>query len=198
MTDPPGGGPDPTGPSPRQRWRGRLTAVAFVVAAVGIGLPAILGTSQPASLASMTPADGARLAAAPTSVVLAFAGDFAPDEVHVTVATAAGVTVSEGDPQVDGDDVRVQTGSAGPGGYLVAYHVLLDDGRSLSGMSRYTVDPSLPDARAAESSGQPSPAADAHAHVPPADPVNVALTCVAVVLVGAMAVLLLSRPRIRE
>jgi methionine-rich copper-binding protein CopC len=183
----------------RRKWLNRIAVSAFALAAVGVGLPALLtaSTSEPAALASVLPADGATVTGAPQAVALIFTGDFTPDEVHVSVASAAGATLTDGDPVVDGDAVRVPVLSAGTGAYLIVYHVLLDDGRSLSGVSRYTVDPSA----AAGQQSVPQPAAqadDAHSHVPPADPFNIALTCVATVLIVAMAVLLLRRPRIVE
>lgn len=183
----------------RRKWLNRIAVSAFALAAVGVGLPALLtaSTSEPAALASVLPADGATVTGAPRSVALTFTGDFTPDEVHVSVASAAGATLTDGEPVVDGDAVRVPVLSAGTGAYLIVYHVLLSDGRSLSGVSRYTVDPSAVDGQ----QPVPQPAAqadDAHSHVPPADPLNIALTCVATVLIVAMAVLLLRRPRIVE
>lgn len=177
----------------------RLALLAFVVALAAVAAPALL-TAEPAPvrLAAVDPAADAVLAAVPQAVALRFTGDLAAREVHVTVADAKGVTVSAGPPALSGSTVTTALSATAPGAYLVVYHLLLDDGRSISGTSRFAVDPAAPSA-APNTAEVAAPLAEAeHAHVPPPDPLNLALTALASVLILALLALLFSRPKVRD
>jgi methionine-rich copper-binding protein CopC len=172
--------------------------------ALSVALPALITDTAPAEFDTIEPGDGAILAAPPDTVSLRFTGDFVPSQVHVAVATATGTAVRCGEPVVDGQTVRTPVAATGDGVYLIAYHVVLGDGRDLSGLTRYTVDshapagavpagavPASPPDRAPE--GEP---AGGHAHGD--DPVSIALTIAATLLIVALVALLVRRPRLRS
>ncbi|WP_196279301.1 copper resistance protein CopC [Catellatospora vulcania] len=177
----------------------RPALAAFVIALVAVGAPALL-TAEPAPvrLAAVDPAADAVLAAVPESVALRFTGDLAAREVHVTVADATGATVSAGQPTLSGGTVTTALGVGGPGAYLVVYHLLLDDGRSISGTSRFAVDPAAPPAAPNTADAAVALADTGHAHVPAPDPLNLVLTAVAAVLILALLALLFTRPAVRD
>jgi methionine-rich copper-binding protein CopC len=177
---------------------GWATVAAFALAILAVGAPALLDSPAPVRLAATVPAPGAVLPAAPEAVSLRFTGAVAAVEVHVTVADAAGATVSAA-PVVSGSTVTAPLTARGPGPYQVVYHVLLADGRAVAGASRFVVDPAAPPAADPPAAPGASPPVEAeHVHVPPPDPLNVALTAVAALLILALLALLLTRPRLRD
>ncbi|WP_329107756.1 copper resistance protein CopC [Micromonospora sp. NBC_01699] len=163
-----------------------------VFAALAIGVPAVVGGPE-VELTGISPADGATVPGPPVEVALDFTGPVVSDDFHVTVANLRGAVVSSGAARLDGQRVVVPVGLLPAGGYRVAYHVALADGRELDGVTDFTV------AGGSERWVAPAPEAaptGAHGHGG-ADPLSIVLTCVALLLIGALLNLLLRRPRPR-
>ena len=103
----------------RQRWR--RAAVATALAA------AVLAGARPASghsfLVSTTPAQGQRLVAPPTELVLRFSERVDLSSVKVTMRTGAGAKVDTGRPQLasDGVEATIPLSQAGEAVYLVGW-----------------------------------------------------------------------------
>ena len=109
---------------------------AAVVASVIGAAPA----SAHAALVKITPATGAKLATAPTSVVLEFDEPVSGTFATVVVSTASGVSVARGKPTVLGARVTQPLSPAlAKGRYRVAYRVVSDDGHPVSGESDFTL-----------------------------------------------------------
>ncbi|MEW2428640.1 copper resistance CopC family protein [Micromonospora sp. NPDC047644] len=176
---------------PGSRWFGYL--IAAVVCAV-VALAAL--TDQPsARVAAVTPADGATVAGPPAEVVVTFEGTVRAREFHLAVAPAGqSRSIAAGPAKLEEQrlvlPVRVQTAGA----YLAAYHVLLTDGRQLSGTTRFTVAAGGPPVSVAADA--PSVGPGGHQHGAD-DPLSVGLLVLDLLLVVVVAVVLLRRPRVR-
>lgn len=95
---------------------------------------------DPVRLVGTFPADGEVLAAAPAAAAVTFSRPVDPVRVHLSVSPAeGGPVVSTGAPQLVGEDVTVGLSIVRPGTYLLAYHVLLPDGREQTGVRRFVV-----------------------------------------------------------
>ncbi|MGW4461213.1 copper resistance CopC family protein [Micromonospora sp. NPDC004704] len=185
------GGAQPASPARPRRWRSRLGAALAVFAALAIGVPAVVGGPE-TELTGVSPTDGTTVPGPPAEVALVFTGPVDPREFHLTVADRNGRVVSSGAARLDGQRIVVPLALVPAGAYRVAYHVALPDGQELDGITDFSVT-----AGSAErwTAPPPDPAlAGAHAHGG-ADPLSVVLTCVALLLIGALLYLLLSRPR---
>lgn len=153
-----------------------LGAGIVAVVAGGVAVLSLVADPAPARLA---PADGATLITPPAEVALTFPRPVAAREAHLTVAAPDGTSVGIGQP-VWLDRSLVLPVRADTGSYLVAYHVVLADGRVVAGVGGFSV-------------GQESMTAGAHAHQ--GDPVNLTLTGVAAMSIVALLILLFSRRR---
>lgn len=162
------------------------TPAAWVAGAVLAAVAAFLLLAKPApvALAALDPADGASVGAAPATVTATFTGELAPYDYHLAVATEGGVPVTTGPVRLDGATLTVPVELTG-GTYLVAYHVRTTGGAELSAVTRFGVG--VP---AAPVTGD----AAVHQHVSD-DPMNLALLAVDAVLMLALAVAVLRRPR---
>nr|WP_250029325.1 copper resistance CopC family protein [Actinoplanes maris] len=113
------------------------------------------------ALAQATPAKGATVKKAPTSVKLKFLQKLNPDYTTITVTGAARVTTSE--PEVEGATGTVTFDPLANGAYTVAYRVVSKDGHTVQGSYKFTVaDPSATaEPTTAQATSAPaSPAAD--------------------------------------
>ena len=114
-----------------------LVALAAMLAVLLPGAPAFAHNA----LAQATPAKGATVAKAPTSVKLKFLQKLNPDYTTITVTGAAKVETSE--PEVDGATGTVTFDALANGAYTVAYRVVSKDGHTVQGSYKFTVaDPS--------------------------------------------------------
>ncbi|SCL34386.1 hypothetical protein GA0070616_4956 [Micromonospora nigra] len=177
--------------------------MSALVLAVGVSVVVLAAVVDPTPvrLTATSPADGAVLSAPPTEYALRFSGAVAPREVHVSVGPAdGGPATMAGEPRRDGDRIVVPLTVSAPGGYLVAYHLLLLDGTEISGIDRFTVAPpggattSGVDAPAPPSDdAPPSDAAGGHAHAA-TDPFSLVLLGLNLVLIVVAIAILLRRP----
>lgn len=111
-----------------------------------VGAVAVLAWAAPASghsfLVSTTPAQGQRLAAAPSEVVLRFSERVDLASVKISMKTVAGAEIDTGRPQLadDGVDVTVPLAEAGPAVYLVGWEAFSAvDGHGSSGEFAFAV-----------------------------------------------------------
>ncbi|GAA2704357.1 copper resistance CopC family protein [Micromonospora olivasterospora] len=172
---------------PRRRLRGVLGAAVVLLAAAAMVAAGIVA-ARPGRLVSATPADGALLATAPGTVGLEFSRPVDPGQAHLSVAPAGGGRVLSGPPRADGARVTAPLPGAPAGAYLVAYHVVLADGTSLTGSHRFTVSPAG-GADPAPRAAPPDAGSAGHEHgvVDPATVVVVALDALAVAVVVPLA-----------
>ncbi len=170
----------------RSTWWGRIVAGAAAVVVVAIGARLVAQSGPGAHLGPVFPSDGAVLREAPREVSLTFDTAVRPQQIHIGVSDGRGELVPSGAAAVAGTDITQPVTIAGDGAYVLAYHVVLADGRSFSGVSRFQVSP-------AGSLAAPAPVTG-HNHFSD-DPLSVALTAVAAVFVVALIALLVHRPR---
>lgn len=127
----------------------------------------------------VTPADGTVLPEPPAEVSVAIPPG-GVREAHLTVATSEGVDVTAGPAVMRDGALVVPVRIAGRGSFLVAFHLVLPDGRVDSGVIRFGVGVGV----------EPVGHSTAHAH--PEDPLNLVLTAIAALLVSASLYILLS------
>jgi methionine-rich copper-binding protein CopC len=133
-------------------WAAVATAV-LALAVLGGLLPRVTGPRTPT--ATVSPADDSRLRSAPAAVSLTVDGPVDPAGTHLSVTGPDGRPAATLAPSVDGDVVTQRMSIRTPGGYRVAYHVTLRDGRSTFGESTFDVgqvggtDAAAPDPAAA-------------------------------------------------
>ena len=176
-----------------RRWAG--TAAVAAVAVLVVSLMVSLG-STPARLTAAVPGDGTALATGPAQVSLTFSAPLDPDNTHVAVGTGNGARVPAGTARVAGRTVVLPVDITGRGTYLVAYHVVLGDGREVSGVTRFAVETGPPpaDVAAPTLTEDWAGAAGTHAHEP-TDPLSVVLLVGNGVLIVVVVALLIRRPR---
>lgn len=94
-----------------------------------------------ASLIATAPADGDRIAAAPTEVSLQFSEDLIEMGVIVRVVDAAGVDHAAGDPVIEGSTVVTTVDPSLPSGAIeMRWRVVSADGHPISGVTRFTIE----------------------------------------------------------
>ncbi|SCG34168.1 copper resistance CopC family protein [Micromonospora humi] len=181
---------------------GKARSAAAALAAVLTAL--LLAPATPAAahnaLQSATPAQDARLTAAPTSVTLRFRQRLNPEFTTIVLSDADRRKVPTGAPAVAGTAGTVTVDQPlANGTYTVAYRVVSADGHPVQGSYRFTVaDPAAPTASTtpatagADASASPASAAGDGDDGPP-------VALVAGAVAGALAVagagVLLSRRR---
>lgn len=107
---------------------------------------ALVGLAGPAAahnvLESSEPAEGAKLATGPKSVVLHFDQEVQQGPNKVTVVGPDGKQwqANDGTATVDGPDVRNTVRPLGPTGrYTIGYHIISADGHPLNGSRSFTL-----------------------------------------------------------
>lgn len=113
----------------------RLSRVTGAIALSVLGMLGVGATSAQAhtALISSTPANGAVLDAAPTSVTFIFAEALIPDLDTVSINNDKGVNVSSQKVTPTGDQLSITWPSDLPAGkYEVAYRVVSEDGHPVS------------------------------------------------------------------
>ncbi|TNH28036.1 copper resistance protein CopC [Micromonospora orduensis] len=175
------------------RW-GRLAAAAGAVVVVAIGVLMYAG-SRGADLGPVYPADGAALREPPHQVSLTFDEAVQPAQIHIGVSDGSGHLVPSGAPVVSGAKIDKPVTIQADGDYVLAYHVVLADGRTFTGTNRFRVSSSIASPAAPADAAQP--AAGGHDHFG-SDPLSVVLTVVAAGSVIALLVMLIHRPQPRR
>ena len=154
-----------------RRWLLASCLVIGLGALAPAGAHAVSGVPAHAELRSVTPANGATLAAPPAELVLVFNEDINPAFVQVTL-TRAGAPVALADTSVSRGTVTAPV-PAGPdvgaGSYRIAYRVVSTDGHPVSGSSEFTVT-AAPAAAATPTAPPSSPAASSPAPATVATP----------------------------
>ncbi|MFI6820665.1 copper resistance protein CopC [Micromonospora sp. NPDC050187] len=148
---------------------GRVLRLAGWLVTIGVALGVSLWSAAPAaahnSLTGSSPADGARLAQAPTRIELRFLARLDPNTTKITVTGPDNVPASRGAPTVNGSRVGVAFVPGAAGLYIVEYRVRSADGHPVSGEIRFTLTTGTP------ADPSPSPAATTASPTPaPADP----------------------------
>lgn len=121
-----------------------LLALVIIFAQPGV-------SSAHSKLVSSTPADGSKLAAAPSEVVLTFNDELESEGVKLSVTDASGAVVDTGDGRVDLADLERKTmrvslkSGLGSGSYTVSWSVTGSDGHEVTGAIGFAVgDAALP------------------------------------------------------
>ena len=105
------------------------------------------------ALTGSQPADGAQLEAAPDELVLTFNNELLDSAQAVVVTDAAGATVAEGSPQVDGSTATLALPDLRGGQYAVTWSVVSSDGHRIGGELSFSVaDPATTTAPAGPTS----------------------------------------------
>ncbi|HTF10875.1 MAG TPA: copper resistance CopC family protein [Asanoa sp.] len=178
----------------------RLGGALVLAVAVAVVALAVVAASSPVRLAETFPTDGDALKAPPAEVWIAFSDVVRPQTFHLAVVPDGGGPPVSGTAHLDGSFLAVPVSISGPGGYRVGYHVLLPDGRQLSGVTRFSVtgagDPVAALRDPATAARDLSDPGICHEHAG-RDPLTLGLLVVDLVLiVGLLAVMIRrSRPR---
>jgi methionine-rich copper-binding protein CopC len=177
----------------------RLIGVA--VGAVALAVVVLVLTTRPPALrvVASEPADGAVLGAPPREVAVSLTGVRDPSVVHLTVAREdGGAAVTTAPADLRGDRLVAPVSIVDRGGYLVAYHVELADGRQVSGLARFALAaPGQAVDRGRPGAPDSTGAAGGHQHTT-RDPLGGVLLAVDLVLTGVLVAYLLRRPRLRR
>lgn len=116
-----------------------------LVATAALAAGSLLGMNPAAAhdeLVSTNPTDGATLTEAPASLELTYSGDIMDVDGanQVRVTNAAGESVTDGDPEVDGTVVTQDLATAAADDtYTVTWRVVSSDGHPIQGTFTYTV-----------------------------------------------------------
>jgi copper transport protein len=119
------------------------TALVLLLGWLVAGLVLTVPAGAHAELVATTPADSARLAAAPARVTLRFSENVELSPGYLQVTDTAGRHVEAGRASfVDGDRSRLSVGlrpALGPGSYLVSYAIVSADSHPVSGGYAFVV-----------------------------------------------------------
>lgn len=188
-----------------------------LVATAALAAGSLLGMNPAAAhdeLVSTNPTDGATLTEAPASLELTYSGDIMDVDGanQVRVTNAAGESVTDGDPEVDGTVVTQDLATAAADDtYTVTWRVVSSDGHPIQGTFTYTVGQGGSTTSAttqAATTGAAEPSAENTGTSTPAasDPVNqaseglstplkVVLALVAVAALGSALVVVLAKTK---
>lgn len=156
-----------------------LRLVAGWLVTMGVALGVSLWAAAPAaahnSLTGSNPADGARLAQAPTRIELRFLARLDPNTTKITVTGPDNAPASRGTPTVDGSRVSVAFVPGAAGQYTVEYQVQSADGHPVRGDIEFTLTTGVPSASPTATTPsatpvEPSPAAPSATASPDAVP----------------------------
>ncbi|WP_329012842.1 copper resistance protein CopC [Micromonospora rifamycinica] len=117
--------------------------VRAVPVLVGVVLAVALSSASPAyahnSLTGSNPANGARVATAPTTVELRFLAKLDPARTKITVTGPDNVPAAGGAPVFSGSRVSVPFTPGAAGLYIVEYRLPSSDGHPVKGEVRFTL-----------------------------------------------------------
>lgn len=126
-------------------FKAQTASTRTLVATAALAAASLLGAT-PASahdeLISTNPADGATLTQAPASLELTYSGDIMDVDGanQVRVTNAAGDSVTDGEPEIDGAVVTQDLATAAADDtYTVTWRVVSSDGHPIQGTFTYTV-----------------------------------------------------------
>lgn len=192
-----------------------ITRTLVTTAALAAG--SLLGMNPAAAhdeLVSTNPTDGATLTEAPASLELTYSGDIMEVDGanQVRVTNAAGESVTDGAPNIDGKVVTQDLATAAADDtYTVTWRVVSSDGHPIQGTFTYTVGQGSKVADAttqaattgaaepsAESTGTSAPAASdpvSQASEGLSTPLKVVLALVAVAALGSALVVVLAKTK---
>ncbi|MET7832438.1 copper resistance CopC family protein [Micromonospora sediminicola] len=128
----------------------RTRSAAAFLAALLAAATLLLAPAAPAAahntLQAATPAQDARLSAAPTTVTLRFLQQLNPEFTTIVLSDAGQRKIPTGAPAVDGATGTITVDEPLTNGtYTVAYRVVSADGHPVQGSYRFTVaDPAAP------------------------------------------------------
>ena len=188
-----------------------------LVATAALAAGSLLGMNPAAAhdeLVSTNPTDGATLTEAPASLELTYSGDIMEVDGanQVRVTNAAGESVTDGTPDIDGKVVTQDLATAAADDtYTVTWRVVSSDGHPIQGTFTYTVGQGSKVADAttqaattgaaepsAESTGTSAPAASdpvSQASEGLSTPLKVVLALVAVAALGSALVVVLAKTK---
>lgn len=188
-----------------------------LVATAALAAGSLLGINPAAAhdeLVSTNPTDGATLTEAPASLELTYSGDIMDVDGanQVRVTNAAGESVTDGDPEVDGTVVTQDLATAAADDtYTVTWRVVSSDGHPIQGTFTYTVGQGSNATSAttqaattgaaepsAENTGTSAPAASdpvSQASEGLSTPLKVVLALVAVAALGSALVVVLAKTK---
>ncbi|MFI7211299.1 copper resistance protein CopC [Micromonospora maritima] len=182
------------------RTRSAATFLAALLAAAALLLAPAAPAAAHNTLQAATPAQDARLTAAPTTVTLRFLQQLNPEFTTIVLSDAGQRKIPTGAPAVDGATGTITVDQPlANGTYTVAYRVVSADGHPVQGSYRFTVaDPAATVAPTTPAAATPGGRTEVSAvgggdDGPPA--VLLAAGAVVVVAVAGAALLLVRRRR---
>ena len=130
----------PTNTPSRPSTRALIAAATAVLIAVG-GLLAAAPASAHDELVSSDPAADAAIETLPAQLTLTFSRELAPDPgaTELSVTDAAGTSLGDGEPSVDGTVVTQPLAGAASGVVTLLWKVVSSDGHPISGELAFTV-----------------------------------------------------------
>jgi copper resistance protein C len=167
-----------------------VRAAGAAVLALAIGVIALPTAAGHSSQTGSSPAAGAVLDTAPSSVEVTFDSPLMDIGAALVVRSEDGTVISDAAPEVDRTAIRVGVRpDATPGAYTVAYRVVSRDGHPITSTFAYTVAGDAPGpgtAASAPASAGTSPAGESSS-VPPYAIVVLGLLALTLVVGGAIA-----------
>ncbi|UFU07112.1 copper resistance CopC family protein [Ruania halotolerans] len=137
-------GSRPGSSAPRRTLRAALT---LSLAALSAGLLGTITASPAAAhsaLISSDPEDGATLSTAPESLLLTFNEDILEMGTSIEITGPDSADVTDGEPELDGPDVRQRLVADLPAGeYVVIWRVVSADGHPIDGELTFTAEEGL-------------------------------------------------------
>lgn len=126
--------------SSRSRIRLLATAAAAFLVAAGIAVAAPAHAHD--ELISSDPAAGTTLEAMPAALTLTFSGEISPEPgaTELAVTDAAGTSLADGEPEIEGTVVTQPLVDDASGAITVLWKVVSSDGHPISGELSFTVD----------------------------------------------------------
>lgn len=189
-----------------------LRPFAAFAAAVALAATAVLALAAPASahdqLVSTDPADGSSVAAMPAQVTLTFNAEvLAGSGNEVVVTDAAGTSLTDGPPTVDGVNLVQPLTGEGSGAITVRWRALSSDGHPVSGQFGFTAPAATVPVETTTPAATPEPTMTTQAQPTPsatdaapaadssASPLPWIIGAVVVLVIIALVLVLLVRPR---
>ncbi|WP_213002540.1 copper resistance CopC family protein [Winogradskya consettensis] len=176
---------------------GRHLMVGAILAALAVFVVVrALDVPEPVRLQAVEPADASTAGAAPTAVSLLFTAAPRPTTIHLVAVGPDGDEVSRGEPVVTGNRVSVRVEASLPGRYQIAYHVVTGEGKAVTGQSAFMVRGDSTAFAAAPAAPLTGADLAGHAHMN-RDGGTLALVLLDLVLVAALVLIMVRRPRVR-
>lgn len=126
------------------RGRRRASRLAVLIVAAVVGLFSGAGVASAHNvLTGSDPADGATVAALPTTVTLTFDQPIQNIDPVLVVSGPNGNVFTAGPPTIDGNVISAPVGPAGPAGqYRAAWRIVSADGHPVTGQITFTLSAS--------------------------------------------------------